>query len=294
MNDKIKCALCGFEGKRLTTHIIHKHKMKVAAYKEKFGPIISPGESAKQAERVSKRNRTPEAREASSKGAKKVNERYASDPDFKARVDQSKKDGWTEEARARYGKVSSALRKEEWKDEIRCTKGAKACRAILLVEWKKNRKRRLAAARLGLEAARTPEAQAKRSKTLSKNMKKRWAEDDGTWLRAIMGNYRTHKRLSYKGAQMRSSWEVAFATLLDEEGMSWTYEDVFFPYNFEGKDRRYVPDFWVEDLQCFVELHPRDLVDSKMEAKIQAVRDAGCALLLIEVPPPYSLADLEA
>lgn len=51
--------------------------------------------------------------------------------------------------------------------------------------------------------------------------------------------------------RFRSSWEVAFARYLDERGVRWFFE----PTRILLSDGRiYIPDFWVEDWQCFCEV----------------------------------------
>jgi hypothetical protein len=237
---------------------------------------------------MSKRNQTDEARAKSRESAAEVNKRYAEDPEFRDSVDRSKRDGWTPEARSAYGRVSSACRREEWKDEARHALGVAATSAMMVREWALYRDKWMKRSAIGLLAASTPEAQAKLNATKSTTMKKRWAEDDGTMLKAIMGNYRTHHKVPYKDHLMRSKWEVAWAELLDSEGMTWEYEPAYIPYTFDGKERRYIPDFWVEEMQCFVELHPKALYDRKMKAKVAAVLAAGFSILVIDSRPPYT------
>jgi hypothetical protein len=161
MEETVTCQLCGFKGKRLTTHILHKHKMPVALYKERFGPILSEAESSRQASRASTRNKTEEARAASKVGADKVNKRYAEDPAFRASVDQSKRDGWTPTARAAYGPVSAACRHEEWKDPSRRARGVAASSQQMTRQWVENRPRFLEIGLMGSRAACSPESRAK-------------------------------------------------------------------------------------------------------------------------------------
>jgi len=50
--------------------------------------------------------------------------------------------------------------------------------------------------------------------------------------------------------QMHSSWEVKVARVFDDLGLTWTYEPELFRTSAGG----YVPDFWIEEAQCFVEV----------------------------------------
>lgn len=51
-----------------------------------------------------------------------------------------------------------------------------------------------------------------------------------------------HGGCRYKGIEMRSSWELGVARLLDQRGLRWRYEDTQFRLS-DG--RIYIPDFHV-------------------------------------------------
>lgn len=57
---------------------------------------------------------------------------------------------------------------------------------------------------------------------------------------------------------LRSSWELKFARLLDEHGLTWIYEPITLPviYEFGGKIKQgtYTPDFWVAEWQKYIEI----------------------------------------
>lgn len=61
---------------------------------------------------------------------------------------------------------------------------------------------------------------------------------------------RTH---IYKGIPLYGMWEVKFATFLDEMLISWLRPEESFQYVFEGKDRRYTPDFLLPE-NLYVEI----------------------------------------
>ena len=48
----------------------------------------------------------------------------------------------------------------------------------------------------------------------------------------------------------RSSWEANFVRLLNKLGVKWEYEK----YRFDLGDRIYIPDFYLVDKKCFVEI----------------------------------------
>ena len=58
------------------------------------------------------------------------------------------------------------------------------------------------------------------------------------------------KYFEYKDLKLRSSWELTFAKYLDGKGLSWKYE----PESFETSHGFYTPDFWVEELNSYVEV----------------------------------------
>jgi hypothetical protein len=73
----------------------------------------------------------------------------------------------------------------------------------------------------------------------------------------------------------RSSWEAEFMRILDAEPRvsTWNYEPLTIPYVYEGKTRRYIPDFLIvlDGEDVLVEVKPPSLIDTGLnEAKRQA------------------------
>jgi hypothetical protein len=73
----------------------------------------------------------------------------------------------------------------------------------------------------------------------------------------------------------RSSWEAEFMRILDFEPRvsTWNYEPLTIPYVYEGRTRRYIPDFLIvlDGEDVLVEVKPPSLVDAGLnEAKRQA------------------------
>ena len=58
---------------------------------------------------------------------------------------------------------------------------------------------------------------------------------------------------TYKGTTFRSRTEARWAVFFDELGVGWDYE----PEGYElGEGKRYLPDFWLPDLESFFEVKP--------------------------------------
>lgn len=56
----------------------------------------------------------------------------------------------------------------------------------------------------------------------------------------------------YKGYKFRSRLEARYAVLLDELRVKWEYE----PEGFDLDGLWYLPDFWLYDLSCWLEIKP--------------------------------------
>lgn len=101
-------------------------------------------------------------------------------------------------------------------------------------------------------------------------------------------NFSRHRsrRVLYNGINgiisMASSWEFNFSVLLDKLGIKWEYNKYCFRYFFCGSFHRYLVDFYLPDLDVFVELHPYRLLDSQMFAKIDSIPIEHDAFILDE------------
>lgn len=56
----------------------------------------------------------------------------------------------------------------------------------------------------------------------------------------------------YRGSRFRSRLEARWAVAFDCLGMSWDYE----PQGYVVSGKPYLPDFWLPQLSCFVEIKP--------------------------------------
>ena len=60
------------------------------------------------------------------------------------------------------------------------------------------------------------------------------------------------KRVYYKNICFRSTWEVTVAKWLDKNNYTWKYEPKRF--YFKNKDYTYLPDFYVKELDSYIEV----------------------------------------
>jgi len=72
----------------------------------------------------------------------------------------------------------------------------------------------------------------------------------------------------------RSSWEGIFARRLDELRLTWEYEPKALVLR---SGRIYIPDFWVSELHCYVEVKGRSTSN-----KVRAARYAGFKVRLVK------------
>lgn len=69
----------------------------------------------------------------------------------------------------------------------------------------------------------------------------------------------------YKGIQMRSRTEAAYAARLDQAGLDWQYE----PQCFADETRQYLPDFRIVDRGCTVYVEVKGALPLDEVAAIQ-------------------------
>ncbi len=72
---------------------------------------------------------------------------------------------------------------------------------------------------------------------------------EGTWHNSFA---RSRKHL-YAGESFDGSWEVKLATWFDSQSIKWIRNKRSFPYTYD-KQRRYVPDFYLPNIDCYVEV----------------------------------------
>lgn len=92
----------------------------------------------------------------------------------------------------------------------------------------------------------------------------------------------------YKGYRFRSRTEARWAVFFDARGVSYRYEEG----GFELSDgTRYLPDFYLPDLHCFVEIKGGEPT-AEERAKCEALcLESNQTALLISGPPGHAAAD---
>jgi len=87
------------------------------------------------------------------------------------------------------------------------------------------------------------------------------------------------KRFVHNGVVLESSWEKAVAVSLDESGIVWTRPKPML-YNDNGQTRRYYPDFYLPDYDCY--LDPKNsFVAKRDERKLSLVREHNNINLIV-------------
>jgi hypothetical protein len=84
----------------------------------------------------------------------------------------------------------------------------------------------------------------------------------------------------YKGYRFRSRLEARWAVFFDALGLRWEYETEGFELGVYG---RYLPDFWLPDQSCWIEIKPENV--GFHEKCYALVRVTGKHLLLVGGQP---------
>jgi len=65
----------------------------------------------------------------------------------------------------------------------------------------------------------------------------------------------SHSRTyEYKGEKLHGKWELAYAKWLDQNRINWRRPKEKFPYEFEGLNGYYIPDFYLIDEEIYIEI----------------------------------------
>jgi len=59
---------------------------------------------------------------------------------------------------------------------------------------------------------------------------------------------------NYNGVDLHGKWELSYAQWLDANNISWSRCKESFKYFYEGKERRYTPDFYLHDTDEYIEI----------------------------------------
>ena len=63
----------------------------------------------------------------------------------------------------------------------------------------------------------------------------------------------------YNGIAFHSSWEVKYAQWLDYNNIKWERNRDWFPYGWNGKEKKYLPDFYLPESDEYIEIKGRKL-----------------------------------
>lgn len=96
-------------------------------------------------------------------------------------------------------------------------------------------------------------------KRISDTVKKK--VDAGEWHTSLA----KHMHIDYNGVDLHGSWELRYAQYLDLNGIEWERNKVSFPYDYDGKTRRYTPDFFLPSSNEYIEV--KGYKTAKDEAK---------------------------
>jgi hypothetical protein len=96
--------------------------------------------------------------------------------------------------------------------------------------------------------SRSPEWKLEHSKQVSKTITEKVSQ--GKWHTSLAR--RMH--IDYNGVDLHGTWEHEYVKFLDDKKILWVRNKDTFPYEFEGKTRRYTPDFYLPDCCTYIEI----------------------------------------
>lgn len=97
-------------------------------------------------------------------------------------------------------------------------------------------------------ASRTKEWHAENGKRISATINEKVKA--GTWHTSLAKKM----HISYNGIGLHGSWELRYAKFLDSKNIQWLRNKESFVYEFEGKVRRYTPDFYLPETCEYIEI----------------------------------------
>jgi hypothetical protein len=93
-------------------------------------------------------------------------------------------------------------------------------------------------------ANESEKTKAKRKATIAKKV------EAGDWHVSLARDH----HYSYKGADLHGKWELNYAKWLDKNQVKWQRCKESFSYEYEGKTRRYTPDFYLIKSEEYIEI----------------------------------------
>lgn len=87
------------------------------------------------------------------------------------------------------------------------------------------------------------------------------------------------KRGFYKGIQCDSSYELVFLIYCLDHNIKIERSKPYFIYEFEGRQRKYYPDFYLPETDTLIEL--KGYKDARVDLKLQSVIEAGKTIKIL-------------
>ena len=95
---------------------------------------------------------------------------------------------------------------------------------------------------------RSKEWHIENGKRISETIRKK--VEEGKWHTSLA----KHMHYNYNGIDLHGAWEYKYAVYLDENKIAWVRCKESFEYIFEGKKRRYTPDFYLPETDEYIEI----------------------------------------
>ena len=91
------------------------------------------------------------------------------------------------------------------------------------------------------------------------------------------------KRGIYKGILCQSSWELAWVLYQMDNGVNFIRNTQYFYYSFDGETKLYYPDFYLPEIDIYVEV--KGYYDKKSQAKVEQFKGNIIVLQLNDMKP---------
>lgn len=121
------------------------------------------------------------------------------------------------------------------------------------------------------------------NKTCSKECKKKLASINAIKNKngglTVGGGPKSAKHGKYRGFNCDSIYELVYLIYCLDHGIIVERNKHFFNYSFEGKARKYYPDFYLPETDTLIEL--KGYKDAKVDLKLQAVASAGKTIKIL-------------
>ena len=284
--NNVRCEICGKKFKFLPIHLVSAHGMTSEEYKKKFPgkPLISEEylenkksamkalyteEKRKQISEIMKKKWQDEEyrkkmKQIASKVITEYNKKAWQDPEYRKRKSELQKQVVARQLQdPEFRKMLSENGKKSWKNAS---------------EEFKNRRRNQAR-----ELALKNNERWKYDEEYRARMSERTAE----LVRKGIFTYKPSTKILIDGEKeyvMKSAWEVAVYIWLKDKNYTFEYEPIKVPYNDKnGNPRVYIPDFFVHELDSYLEVKGWVRDKEKLQLQIEAVKlQTGKDVILVD------------